>query len=96
MVKITPQIPTTTQKFSSQQNFPSPQWAYIPGLPTGVENMGGLESIHGWGGGGKMLLKNICEGIHMLVKLPAISLQACKFTKNELFHTYFSRILATF
>ena len=48
MVKITPpQIPTTTQKFPSQQNFPSPQWADMPGLPTGVENMGGLESIHG-------------------------------------------------
>ena len=31
-----------------------------------------------------------------LVKLPTISLQACKFTKNELFHTYFSRILASF
>ena len=49
-----------------------------------------------WGGGCKMLLKNICEGVHMLVKLPAISLQACKFTKNELLHTYFSRILARF
>ena len=61
--------------------------------------MGGLESIHrgDWGGGegGKILLKNICEGVHMLVKLPAISLQACKFTKNEL-HIYFSRILAEF
>ena len=54
--------------------------------------------INTWvgGGRGKMLLKNICEGIHMLVKLPAISLQACKFTKNELLHTYFSRILARF
>ena len=52
MVKITPtQIPTTTQKLSSQQNFSSPQWADIPGLPTGVENMGGLESIQ-WGFGG--------------------------------------------
>ena len=28
--------------------------------------------------------------------LPAISLQASKFTKNELLHTYFSRILARF
>ena len=36
----------------------------------------GLESIHGWEGGGvTMLLKNICEGVHMLVKLPVISLQ---------------------
>ena len=50
---------------------------------------GGLESIHGgsmWGGGGglKMLLKNTCEGVHLLVKLLAISLQTCKFTKNEI------------
>ena len=48
------------------------------------------------GGGGKMMLKNICGGVHMLVELPAISLQACKFTKNELLRTYFSRILARF
>ena len=38
------------------------------------------------GGEGKMLLKNICEEVHMSVNLPAISLQACKFTKNELIH----------
>ena len=45
-----------------------------------------------WGGGGgggggglKMLSKNAFEGVHLIVKLPAISLQACKFTKNELF-----------
>ena len=43
-----------------------------------------------------MLSKNTCEGVHLIVKLPAISLQACKFTKNELLHTYFSRILARF
>ena len=43
-----------------------------------------------------MLSKNTCEGVHLIVKLPAISLQACKFTKNELIHTYFSRILARF
>ena len=41
-----------------------------------------------------MLPKNTCEGVHLMVKLLAISLQACKFTKNELFYTYFSRILA--
>ena len=46
MVKITPlQIPTTTQKFPSQQDFPSPQWADIPGFHTGVENMG----VGDWG-----------------------------------------------
>ena len=51
-----------------------------------------------WGGGGelKMLLKNTCEWVHLLVKVPAISLQACKFTKNELVHAYFLRILARF
>ena len=37
-------------------------------------------------GGLKMLLKNTCEGVHLIIKLPAISLQACKFTKNELLH----------
>ena len=43
-----------------------------------------------------MLSKNICEGVHLIVKLPAISLQASKFTKNELLHTCFSKILARF
>ena len=51
----------------------------------------GLESIHGGSMRGlKTLLNNTCEGTHLLVKLPAISLQACKFTQNELLHTYFS------
>ena len=50
----------------------------------------------GEGRGLKMLLKNTCEGVHLIVKLPSISLQACKFTKNELLHTCFSRILARF
>ena len=50
----------------------------------------------GEGGVVEMLLKNICEGVHTLVKLPAISLQAYKFTKNELLHAYFSRILTRF
>ena len=80
----------------------------IPGFPRGIENMGRgssqfdgrLESIHGGGGGGlgrlKMLLKNTCEGVHLLVNLAALSLQACKFTKNELFCTYFIRILTRF
>ena len=36
-----------------------------------------------------MLSKNTGEGVHLIVKLPAINLQACKFTKNELLHTYF-------
>ena len=33
--------------------------------------MGGGEWEIGRVGGGKMLLKYICEGVHMLVKLPA-------------------------
>ena len=43
-----------------------------------------------------MLSKNTCEGVHFLVQLPAIGLQACKFTKTELLRTYFWRILARF
>ena len=43
-----------------------------------------------------MLSKNTGEGVHLIVKLPDISLEACKFTKNELLHIYFSRILARF
>ena len=31
-----------------------------------------------------------------MLKLAAISLETCNFTKNELLHTYFSRILARF
>ena len=54
------------------------------------QNMGGA-----WGEL-KMLSKNTCKGVHFIVKLLAISLQASKFTKNELLRTYFSRILARF
>ena len=66
-----------------------------------LQNMmgGGLSQYMdgAWGGGGlKMLLKNTSEANHLIVKLLAISLQACKFTKNKLLHTYFSRILARF
>ena len=56
------------------------------GFPTGTENMGEL----------KMVVKNFCQGVQLLVKLPAISLQACKFTKNELLHKNFSIILRRF
>ena len=41
-------------------------------------------------------LKNTCEKIHLLIKLPIISLQACNFTNNKLLPTYFSRTLARF
>ena len=54
----------------------------------------GLKSKH-WGEL-KMLSKNTGEGVHLIKKLPAVSLQASKFTKNELLDTSFSRILARF
>ena len=58
---------------------------------------GGLKAKHGGAWGElKIPSKNTCEGVHLMVKLPAISLQASKFTKNELLHIYFSRILARF
>ena len=43
-----------------------------------------------------MLSKNTGEGVHLIKKLPAVSLQASKSTKNELLDTSFSRILARF
>ena len=58
---------------------------------------GGLESKQGESMGElKMLSKNTCERVHLMKKLLAISLQASKFTKNELFNTSFSKVLATF
>ena len=58
---------------------------------------GWLESKHGESMGElKMLSKNTCERVHLMKKLLAISLQASKFTKNELFNTSFSKVLATF
>ena len=46
---------------------------------------GGLSKYMGGAWGRlKMLSKNTCDGVHLIVKLPAVSLQACKFTKNEL------------
>ena len=43
-----------------------------------------------------MQSENTCEGVNLIGKLPAISLQAFKFTKNEVLHKYFSRILPRF
>ena len=95
MAKIaSPQIPTTTWKFPSQQNFTSPQWADIPGFPTSVANMVGTW-INTWGRlrGLKRLLKNTCHGVHIsLQAYKPISLQACKFVKNKLLHAYVLRI----
>ena len=73
---------------------------HIVGFPTGVENMGGaLQNLMGGRGLSqnmgeawrelKMLSQNTCEGVHLIVKLPAKSLQACKFSKNDFLHTYF-------
>ena len=81
----------------TQSNF----LTHASGIPADVENKGGegggggrLESIHegsiGGGGGLKMLSKNTFEGVHLLIKLPTISLQAYKFTKDELLHKDFS------
>ena len=69
-----------------------PHWG---GAPQNL--MGGLcRNMGGAWGKLKMSLKNTHEGVHLIVKLLAISLEASKFTKNELLHTYFSRILARF
>ena len=37
----------------------------------------------------QMVLKSTCEGVHVLIKLPAINLQACKCTKNGLLQACF-------
>ena len=59
----------------------------------GVRGVGGGLSQNMERGGGmgelKMLLKNTSEGVHLIVKLEAISLQAPKFSKNGLLHTCF-------
>ena len=55
---------------------------------------GGLSQYIGGAWVLKMLSRNTCEGVHLIVKLPDICLQACKFTKHELLHIHFSRILA--
>ena len=49
-----------------------------------------------FGGMAKSVLKNTYEEVHLLVKLLVISLQAWKFTKNELLQTHFSWILGRF
>ena len=67
------------------------------GVSKGGGGGGDVKSIHGEHGVVlKMLSKNTCKRVHLIVKLPAIILQAYKFTKNELYHIYFSRILARF
>ena len=84
--------------FHSLFKDPLPPFTANPEFPTGVQNMGGSSKFDGEGlsqymGGAwgvKILLKNTCGGVHLIVKLLAtLSLQACKFTKNELLHSYF-------
>ena len=63
---------------------------HLPGFVTGVENMGG-------GGGVGVALQNLMWGLKSIQwgsmggALNAVekTLQACKFSKNELLHTYF-------
>ena len=48
---------------------------------------GGSSKFDGGGGAWgelKMLSKNTSEGVHLIVKLPPMTLQASEFTKNEL------------
>ena len=45
-------------------------WGVLQNLIGG----GGLKSIHGGAGGFKMQSKNTCEEVHLIIKLPAISL----------------------
>ena len=90
-----------------QKKKKSKTWSQNSEFHTGDENMGGGGQEGGGGGGAwlntweehgglKTVLKDNCEGLHLLVKMPAISLQACKFTKNELLPTNFSMILGRF
>ena len=67
----------------------------MTGFPTGVANTEGLHPPPlGWGEL-KMLSKNTSEGVHLIVKLPPMTLQASEFTKNELiFLKDFSYILS--
>ena len=88
-------ITTDQEQLSQTQGFPQELRTW--GGSSKFDGEGGLKSKHrGAWGELKMLSKNTCEGVHLIVKLLAISLQASKFTKNEFLHTHFSRILARF
>ena len=104
-----PPPPPHPFKFRAPQiNFFAHVHPQIQGFPQVLRTWGsskfdgtGLKSIHGaaWEGGGgglKMLLKNTCEGVYLIVKLPAISLQACKFTKITKIYNFFTHILQGF
>ena len=75
---------------SQMQGFPQVLGTWGGGGGWTLQNLmreGEFKSIHGRGAWGqlKMLSKNTCEGVHLIVKLPAISLQVCKFTKMNFF-----------
>ena len=69
-------------------------------LPIGEEALQNLGSLSQYMGMStwelKIKFKNTCEEVYLLVKLPAISLQARKFAKNELLLTHFSSVFARF
>ena len=51
---------------------------------------GGISQyMEGAWGGLKVMSKNTCEGVHLIVKLPSISLQTCKFSKMNFFTQIF-------
>ena len=84
----------------------------LAGFPTGVESMGGSSKFDWVGGDGwvntwrhgglKTTSLNLGKTFEKylwrssFVKVAGYNLQVCNFTKNELLHTYFSRILAKF
>ena len=64
------------------QGFPQVLRTWGRGAPQNLMGGGGLSQNMGEHGGGKIPSKNTCEGVHLIVKLPAIILHASKFTKN--------------
>ena len=65
------------------QGFPQVLRTWGGGALQNLMGGGGLSQYMGAGGRIKMLSKNACEGVHLIVKLLAISLQACRFTIFE-------------
>ena len=86
---------SSTAVFPQGSSFFTIYKYYIQGFPQVLRTWERLKSIHG-GGGGKCCQKVPVMEFIWIVQLPAISLQACKFTKNKLLHISSSRILARF
>ena len=103
-VGLTPPLPLFVFICSLRTPLPPPQQtqAFRPVLRTWMgdsskfDGQGLSQYMGGAWGRMKILLKSTCGGVHLIVKLSAISLQAWNFTKNELLHSYFWRILARF